>query len=784
MGNLERPWRSRYWSRRLLVAFCVFIIGCFAGTYEIDLKMPATRPSQDEQYMCHGVKVQEPAYITEFIPIAQVSRVHHLIVFSCSKNFEPPSEVWGCESLVCGYEQPGILYAWARNAPSLKLPQSVGVPIGGNSSIDYLVLQMHYNLQFIGNVVDYSGVTLKVTTNSPLFLAGVYLLAADASQSIPPKKAEFALNMSCLYEEDAIIHPFAYRTHAHALGRIITGYQYRENTFNLIGKGNPQWPQWFYPAKENVSIAKGDIIVAQCIFDSTSRDTVTTIGAHGLNEMCNFYFYYFVSAKHGSVISKLKYCQEAGDNSIFGKYPADARIPLPRNELFEKEAAMIHDRFGVSFATDWLTGNVKLGQISGITMDNNGNLVVFHRADRSWTELSFDDKNKYRLSDEGPIRTPVVAVISSQGTIVTQWGEGLFYLPHGIFVDKNNHLWVTDVAMHQVFSFDWNKKGNKPLVVLGNAMKPGNDAKSFCKPAGVAVAPDGSSVFVADGYCNSRVVKFTYDGSFVKSFDMSSQSGTMGQQLGRMDIVHDVTLNNEKREVLVADRENGRIVVFNFNGTLIRVISNKYISGAVYGVTYCESANVVFVLTGPPASGAKSESRVFVLEASTYRLLYSFRPESNIPFDFTHSIASGGKCDEVFVSLLNPYVLLKATIKAAGPPAPHPTYPPEIVSSSGSSMNIRAFAENNFYTTLLVGSVGIFAVVVVMLFSWVGCRVIRRRHEESDRSKHPLLKNPTWKKGFQPLMTDDIDGVDYTSDDSEDREDLLYSNKMNTGSDL
>uniref|UniRef100_A0A5S6QDL4 Peptidylglycine monooxygenase n=1 Tax=Trichuris muris TaxID=70415 RepID=A0A5S6QDL4_TRIMR len=782
MGKLRHLW-SRYNVQWLLLALCVSTIGCSPGTYEIDLKMPATRPAQDEQYMCHGVKVQEPAYITDFVPIAQVSRVHHLIVFGCSKNFEPPGEVWECESLVCGFEQPGILYAWARNAPPLEMPPSVGVPIGGNSSIDYLVLQMHYNLQFIGNVVDYSGVTLRVTTNVPLFFAGVYLLAADSTKAIPPKVAEFPLNMSCVYEEDAVIHPFAYRTHAHALGRIITGYQYRENSFALIGKGNPQWPQWFYPAKKNISIGKGDTIVAQCIFDSTSRSTVTTIGAHGLNEMCNFYMYYFVSAKQGSVIAKLKACQEEGDSFIFDKYPADARIPLPRNEVFEKEAAMIHDRFGITFANDWLAGNVKLGQISGITMDNDGNVVVFHRGDRSWTEWSFDDNNKYRQTEEGPIKTAVVAVISSEGRLIKQWGERLFYLPHGIHVDKNNHLWVTDVAMHQVFSFDWTKKDSKPLLALGSAMKPGNDANSFCKPAGVAVAQDGS-VFVADGYCNSRVVKFTYDGKFVKSFDLSAQSGTMGHQFGRMEVVHDVTVNNEKREIYAADRENGRIVVFSFNGTLVRVITNEYISGSVYGVTYCPPANVLFVLTGPAASGTKSESRVFVLEAATYRLLYSFRPESNIPFHFTHSIASGGQCNEVFVSLLNPYVLLKATIKAAGPPAPHPTYPPQVETLSISNMNIRAFAENNFYSTLLIGSIGVLAVVGVLLFSWVGCRVMRRRHEESDRSKHPLLKNPSWKKGFQPLMTDDVDGIDYTSDDSEDREDLLYTNKMNKGSDL
>ncbi len=41
------------------------------------------------------------------------------------------------------YDQK-ILYAWASDAPELKLPKGVGFKVGGRSSIKYLVVQVHY----------------------------------------------------------------------------------------------------------------------------------------------------------------------------------------------------------------------------------------------------------------------------------------------------------------------------------------------------------------------------------------------------------------------------------------------------------------------------------------------------------------------------------------------------------------------------------------------------------------------------------------------------------------
>ena len=78
-------------------------------------------------------------------------------------------------------------------------------------------------------------------------------------------------------------------------------------------------------------------------------------------------------------------------------------------------------------------------------------------------------------------------------------------------LDNNgNNIWITDVGLHQVIKYDSN---GKELMVLGKEFEPGSDSYSFNLPTDVAVANDGS-FYVSDGYGNSRIIKFSKDGSY------------------------------------------------------------------------------------------------------------------------------------------------------------------------------------------------------------------------------------------------------------------------------
>jgi DNA-binding beta-propeller fold protein YncE len=77
----------------------------------------------------------------------------------------------------------------------------------------------------------------------------------------------------------------------------------------------------------------------------------------------------------------------------------------------------------------------------------------------------------------------------------------------------------------------------------------------------MAFAPNGD-IFVADGHTNARVVKFSKDGTFIKTW------GSRGNGPGQFVVPHSIALDSRGR-VLVADRNNNRIQVFDQNGTFL-----------------------------------------------------------------------------------------------------------------------------------------------------------------------------------------------------------------------
>ena len=87
---------------------------------------------------------------------------------------------------------------------------------------------------------------------------------------------------------------------------------------------------------------------------------------------------------------------------------------------------------------------------------------------------------------------------------------------------------------------------------LGESFVPGSDSSHFCKPTDVAVSNDGSNIYVADGYCNSRIVKFDSNGKFLKQYQMP-----FGEKaLSYCHIV--LFLLNPLNLLCVADRQNRR----------------------------------------------------------------------------------------------------------------------------------------------------------------------------------------------------------------------------------
>lgn len=204
-----------------------------------------------------------------------------------------------------------------------------------------------------------------------------------------------------------------------------------------------------------------------------------------------------------------------------------------------------------------------LGQPSGLGTDGRGHIFVFHRAGASPGQ-----GNDVRIKQNAILKLDV-----NSGELIDSWGRDIFLWPHGLTVDRDGNVWVTDVGLHQIFKFG---STGELLMTLGIPGEPGNDTLHFNRPTDVAVAEDGT-FYVSDGYGNSRIIRFYATGKYLL------QWGKKGSGEGQFDLPHSITLDH-KGNVIVADRENNRLQKFDPEGNFLGQWQNPS-NGGIYAVT-------------------------------------------------------------------------------------------------------------------------------------------------------------------------------------------------------
>jgi peptidylamidoglycolate lyase len=241
-----------------------------------------------------------------------------------------------------------------------------------------------------------------------------------------------------------------------------------------------------------------------------------------------------------------------------------------------------------------------LGQATGVDVDSKGNVWVFHRAGREWSE-PFPTE---------PIDRPTVWVFDGHtGRLLKAWGAGLFIMPHGLTIDRDDNVWLTDVGLQQVFKFS---PDGRLLMTLGEARVAGNDATHFDMPTDVAIARDGT-IFVSDGYGNSRVLHFSADGKLRKTW------GTKGTGPGEFDLPHGITIDQQDR-VLVADRSNARVQVFDQAGKLVDQWQSAEL-GRPYAAAVGQTNRVFIADGGDQPKSPPDRSGVAVVDADGQLIL-------------------------------------------------------------------------------------------------------------------------------------------------------------------
>ena len=208
-------------------------------------------------------------------------------------------------------------------------------------------------------------------------------------------------------------------------------------------------------------------------------------------------------------------------------------------------------------------------------VDNQGNVWVFNRC--------FNDvpAGSATCIGRGPANPPILEFDPS-GKLLKSLGVGLFAYPHGFTMDANENLWTTDVNDQETVLGMSAKNAagvimgeevlklspdGKVLMTLGKEGVAGTGPDAFDRPTGVAVAPNGD-IFISDGhapnkYGTARIVKFSKDGHFIKSW------GRKGSAPGEFDEPHDIFIGGSRGWVYVADRINNRIQVFDQDGKFV-----------------------------------------------------------------------------------------------------------------------------------------------------------------------------------------------------------------------
>ncbi len=189
-----------------------------------------------------------------------------------------------------------------------------------------------------------------------------------------------------------------------------------------------------------------------------------------------------------------------------------------------------------------LPAGVQWGQVINVDPDARGDIWIFHRSD------------------------PAILEFDASGKLLKSFGAGMFVQAHGLTIDHDGNIWVTDAQGkdgkgQQAFKFN---PDGKVLMTLGKAGVAGNGRDTFNGPSAVIVAPNGD-IFIADGHgadTNARIVKFSKDGKFIKEW------GKKGSGPGEFDTPHSMAMDSRGR-LFVADRGNSRIQIFDQDGKFV-----------------------------------------------------------------------------------------------------------------------------------------------------------------------------------------------------------------------
>jgi DNA-binding beta-propeller fold protein YncE len=216
---------------------------------------------------------------------------------------------------------------------------------------------------------------------------------------------------------------------------------------------------------------------------------------------------------------------------------------------------------------DWckVPPDMTIGSVSGVAVDSRGRVFTCqqrHVDGRVWKR---QDPREDRLAD------PPVIVFDQKGNYLNSWGTGIIAAPHTIYIGQDDLIYIADRGDHVALKLTLDGETLLETGTRGQASDTGctvptgpvlRAAGPFNEPLRMIPSPSGD-LYVADGYCNSRIHRFAPDGRLISSW------GTPGDSApGEFRVPHSIFADKEGL-LYVTDRNNNRIQVFSADGELV-----------------------------------------------------------------------------------------------------------------------------------------------------------------------------------------------------------------------
>ena len=224
--------------------------------------------------------------------------------------------------------------------------------------------------------------------------------------------------------------------------------------------------------------------------------------------------------------------------------------------------------YGVVDAWPTLPADFQMHEASGVDVDSQGDVWIFHRGEQM----------------------PIMEFDGETGELKSSFADGMIVHAHGLEIDEDDNVWVTDQRGHTVMKFS---PEGELLMTVGVSGEAGLDDDHFDQPTDVVIASNGD-FYVSDGYGNSRVVKFDKDGNFLMTW------GEPGDGPGQFSLPHGLTLDRAGR-VYVADRNNLRVQVFDSEGGFVQEWKHTDDWDRPWALELAPDGNSVFVMDGGDA---------------------------------------------------------------------------------------------------------------------------------------------------------------------------------------